>query len=463
MKEFDFLKELNKELDDVSLPMSEKLKNQPICANETNAETVGLQTGEEKELVGNKRRKNTRRNRILAYVSSGVAAVAVCSVALAYANRDGAASADLGCMYVNINPSVAVLYGQNARVEKVVSGNGDGDTLLADQAFVNSLKGKKLEEAAVEISRRAAQTGYLDFIDKGSEERFSQVELRFLYDGNAPASTLLSSVKTAVTEFFKDSGAYVYVETQTKEESGLKDKIDGLKKQSSYVAETLNGLQGDISTGVAAVRSAFYGYATEILQEALDKYALLAEMSAVNDKIKNVDGNFFKLDYWTADLTATEELAALGEEMRALTERVYYAYGDDYRLETKGAGVAFLVTESVCGNLSDTATDFSEILAAGLNEDNFAETEILRFSGFSTALGYSAELTEALQSTFGALLTAIFSPVEETLQAVVDLQKEMSKEAYGRYADRFEEWSAQKDITDAEYQEFLTRIGKANH
>ena len=88
---------------------------------------------------------------------------------------------------------------------------------------------------------------------------------------------------------------------------------------------------------------------------------------------------------------------------------------------------------------------------------------VLRVSGFSTALGYSAELTEALQSTFGALLTAIFSPVEETLQAVVDLQKEMSKEAYGRYADRFEEWSAQKDITDAEYQEFLTRIGKANH
>ncbi|MBQ7879572.1 MAG: hypothetical protein IJ317_02875 [Clostridia bacterium] len=456
MKEFDFFKELNKELDGVSLPMSEKLKNEPIKAVD------GAESGSVPQTKKTtSEREPKKRKRWIAGAASGVAAVIVCSVVAVAAMGKGGAGGELGCMYVDINPSVAVLYGSDGRVEKVVSRNEDGDALLADQAFLKTLKGKKLDEAAVEISKRAAQTGYLDFVDQGSAESFSQVKLNFLYDGEAPAQATVLGVKNAVTEFFKKSGAFVYVDVATKAESGLKDTVASLQKQASYVEETLNLLQGDVQQSVSAVKSAFYGYATDLMENALGKYDLLAEMSAVNDEIKNAEGNFFKLDYWTADLTATDETVALGEKMQALTERAYYSYGDDYRLGTDGAALAFLVTESVCGNLSETAEEFRGALAAGLREDNFAETELLQFSGFASALGYSAELSTALQTTFGALVGAIFSPIEETVGSLLALQSQMAAESYGRFAEKFDEWAAEKEISDAEYEAFLARIGKA--
>ena len=456
MKEFDFLKELNKELDGVSLPMSEKLKNEPIKAN--GAESVSVpQTSKTVS-----ERATKKRSRWIAIAASGVAAVLVCSVAaVAAMGKGGASGGELGCMYLDINPSVAVLYGADGRVEKVVSRNEDGDALLADEAFLKTLKGKKLDEAAVELSKRAAQTGYLDFVGQGSAESFSQVKLSFLYDGESPDESTVSGVKNAMTEFFKKSGAYVYVDVATRSESGLKDGVASLKNQASYVENALSGLKGDEQQCVSAVKSTFYGYATDLMENALEKYDLLAEMSAVNDEIRNADGNFFKLDYWTADLTATDETVALGEKMQALTERAYYSYGDDYRLGAEGAGLAFLVTESVCGNLSETAEEFRAALATGLSEDNFAETELLQFSGFATALGYSAELSTTLQTTFGTLVGAIFSPIEDTVGALVALQAEMAAESYARFAARFDEWAAEKEISDAEYDAFLARIGKS--
>ena len=128
MKESDFFKQLNRELQDAAPPLSERLKEEPICS------ALREKSGDGRDSrTRGKTAWRVSKKRLTAILASAAALILVCIVGLtAFFLGPSVSPTVYACMYIDINPSLALTLDENYNVRKVVSRNADADTLIRE-------------------------------------------------------------------------------------------------------------------------------------------------------------------------------------------------------------------------------------------------------------------------------------------------------------------------------------------
>lgn len=131
MKKKDFLGQLNEELNDAAPEMSERLKKQPIRT----AAPGGAAQPAETQI------QNPADGAPSSPPSPAPAAAVICSAAVLPLLVRSPAPEAAACLYIDINPSLALTLDGENKVRKAVSCNADGDAIATDSDFVASLVG----------------------------------------------------------------------------------------------------------------------------------------------------------------------------------------------------------------------------------------------------------------------------------------------------------------------------------
>lgn len=197
MKESDFFKQLNRELQDAAPPLSERLKEEPICSALREKSGDGRDSRTRGKTAG-----RVSKKRLTAILASAAALILVCIVGLtAFFLGPSVSPTVYACMYIDINPSLALTLDENYNVRKVVSRNADADTLIGDESFVSSLTGLSAQEAAVKVAERAAKSGYLSLRGSGSKDDYNEIGVTVRSNAAVKEETL-NSIEENLIGFF---------------------------------------------------------------------------------------------------------------------------------------------------------------------------------------------------------------------------------------------------------------------
>lgn len=453
MRKNDIFEKLNQELNGLDIPMSEKLKNTAISkkpAPEKTNERVPAPTLS----------WFSRNRKWTAIAASSVAFLLVGGVILSSISHNNSSTTPptpqkdvySSYVYLDINPSLALLLNEENKVKKVVSRNEDGDTLLKDEAFVASLVQKEVASAATLLSERAAKMGYLDLLLDGSNGIYNEIGVT-MYGETAFSEETVSAIRASITDYFCESGVFVYVDIAQTVETGISETLTTLieRPQSFLDYSTLNE---QIDT-FSATLGFFYEFSSDILTSALEKYDLATEISAINAALESETGN----SYW---LTSEENENTT--KMRILLDKFYHLYGEDYRkkgsLQDLANNIATSITFTQVAALyktqAETAEEFRALLSAGLSQDNFTLAQMTKFGVFTATLGYGEELFENLSDIFDSLSSGAI----DAQTAIKDFGVTYANDLYARHAAYFEALGEEKTISQTDYQNFLEKIGK---
>ncbi len=453
MKRREFIKDLNAELNTAELPLSEKVKAEPIKKAETSGAGTRLTN-----IFGKK-----------AWYAIGAAALAASVAAVCVIGALFPPTADTGlspsCMYLSVNPSVVTLINEEGKVEKVVSLNEDGDALLADLSFVGGLQGLTAQEAAKKLAERAARMGYIDLRADGTNG-YNQVSVRF--EGEKAADeALVQSVRAGLTEMFMQKGVLVYVDAQ----SVIADGFLGLYNEllSAPVTHLKAGAGQDAQAAVFALMEDLL---TDALRDSLVKFDLYQAIYETNEELERRTGTYLGdlllnkgNGYWTLTDKDREIDGVLGLEadMVALLEQMYYESGVDYRRLTT------IFADSITEQLFDAAYLFSYEQA-----DNaaflryYAENELViedvtaefffKWSAFVTVHGHSQEVVELFGMVFDGAKNWSEEKADEYVMQAEALLSGWSKKLYEEHSAAYD--AQRKAITQQAYEEFLEKIEK---
>jgi hypothetical protein len=259
-------------------------------------------------------------------------------------------------MYLSVNPSLVALINTDGKIEKVVSLNEDGDTLLVDTAFVSSLQGATAQEGAKKLAERAARMGYIDLLADGTNG-YNQISVRF--EGEKAADEgLVQSVRASLTEMFMQKGVLVYVDAQSKSTDGFtKTYNQWLSAPSSHLKT------GAAENAKSTVEALVVDFAADALQESLAQFELYQAIAAANEEIERLTGTYLGElflgggnGYWMLDDRdrAIEGVSVLEADVAVMLERMYYEFGADYRRLTT------LFPDPITGQLFEGAYTFSQ-------------------------------------------------------------------------------------------------------
>ncbi len=451
MRKKDIFEKLNQELNGLDFPMSEKLKSTAIStkpAPENDVQRVPAPTIS----------WFSRNRRRTAIAASGIAVLFIGGVILSALLPDSSSTPPptpqtdvyASYVYLDINPSLALLLNEENKVKKVVSRNEDGDSLLKDVEFVSNLTKKDVAAAATLLSERAAKMGYMDLLSDGSNGKYNQIGIT-MYGANTFSEETLSEIRSSITDYFCSSGVFVYVDIAQTVETEISQTLTALiERPQSFLECTTSGEQTD---SVNAALGFFYEFAGDILSAALEKYDLATEISAINAKIESETGN----PYWL-----TSEENGDTAKMRILLDKLYYLYGEDYRKTGNFAddtfhSIVFPNVASLYKTQAEEAESFRSLLSSGLSQNNFTVEQMTKFGIFTATLGFGEELFASLNDLFEQILNGSAQAFTSSIQAFGETYAD---HLYVRYSNYFEQNSAQKVISPNDYQIFLEKIGK---
>lgn len=435
MKKQDFLENLNCELDGLELPMSDRLKKEPIA-------------------VRTEKTASPRRipRRIFAGISAGLAAC-VALVCVLSALPKPTSDPSGACLRVSVNPSVALILDENEKVVKAVSENADGDTLLQDESFLASVIGKSAEEGAKLILERAARAGYLDFSARGDDGEYNLVTLSYEGVGEAKENTL-DGAKSALVEYFKEKGIFVYVETAISQFEGGASAFNEWKERPASFFEYAKAEE----RGEENVKEILLDYSQDLLLDCVRKYDLFTAIGENNKEIKQTAGELYS--YWTISQTQreSEALKQLVDQTQLLLEQAYARYGDDYRELSWTTAMEFELKGAAYSAVSDEAEALRRYAEGERSLEELDWQEVLDCYALALTCGYGEEMLGNLQSALALLVAEAVGSVE---QLFADTQAVVSSWA----SERIERFSAVFDlpreaIDDAAYEEFLKKIKK---
>ncbi|MBQ8374192.1 MAG: hypothetical protein IJX98_01290 [Clostridia bacterium] len=455
MKNDEFLSALNAELNSADLPMSEKLKAEPILAAE-NGKNEG---------AGSRSPRKNRRLWLSVAACSAAACVAAICIASALAPAAPPVEALGACMSLSINPAVSVLLDSENKVKKVLSDNSDGDTLLQDSEFVASLTGLSAAEAAKKLAERAGQSGYFDLLADGTDGKYNQIEVGF-EGAELPDGSVVSAVKNTLTQYFKEKGVFVYVETSQTAREDFQEYLASLEKRAT---EWLDHSAGEETK--TALKDSAYGFAADALKHSFAKYDLYQAIYAKNAEIVAQTGGIFAegSSYWelTDDDLLDETVSALEAEMDLLLDQMYYGFGEDYRVDR--GDPLFSLTGWILGEKFGTMYEGSmKVEAAAEALAIYRETDISQtgvrtehlgaFVAFTTMHGYGGGVINALQSALGAVADWVQEQAGAYIERMQGFIADWSQGLYETYAEAFNE--GREEISDERYEEFLEKIQK---
>lgn len=435
MKKKDFLEELGKELDSASPEMSDSLRKYPI--------SVQARPTPEKSAAKSVRR---RRKGLFAAVACTAAAVCACAVLLPLFAQTGAPA--VSCLYIDINPSLALTLDENNKVRKAVSRNTDGDVLAADEAFASSLVGMDASDAAVAVAEQAAKNGYFELFNEGSETDYNEISVTL--KSTADTKEELSGIRNSLVGYFCEEGIYVYVNAEGVTDDSAKSERDALEERPASYTEWV-GSQSDEALTMLTEQTA-YDYASDLLEDALFKYDLFAEIDELDRQIQEDPDNPLGLSYWLVNRELNDNVRTLSAQMQKKLEALYLLYGIDGRsslLAYTAARTAY--TASVALADVDALRALSE---AGINDETFGGLQNL-----GVRVNYFCFVSNDLLSDLAAEIWNTASVVVEGLlddleALITDRAQTLSR----RFSGLFE--LPRETIGEADYLSFLGRIGK---
>ena len=472
MKQSDFFEKLNRELENAVPPMSERLKDEPICTHKDESVRTQAEAGSAERAKkvpvsagtnpspagGNRKRKRARLWGAIGAVAAAV--LIVCSTVLgALSTRP--VSPRYACMYIDINPSLALTLDENYRVKKAVSRNADADTFLNDETFAASLVGVSAEEAALLVAERAAQTGYIRLEDTGSEDAYNQMNVTLLASAEAPAEQA-QAIEADLTEYFREKGLYVYVKAEAQADAETESLVKDYEARPA-AWYSLAAAEADFEELKTLAENAVYDYAAYLLTDALAKYDLLGAIGDLNAQIEadpdNKGGALFG-NYWTVDENLNGNVRALCDKMKPLLEKLYLLYGIDCRerggLQGAVSYQKYMAVSAYRATISDDALEALRALdKAGINDSTFGGIENLPLR-----VEYYKLISNKLFSDLAAnILDGLSTTAEKLMEDVSALIDSRAQELYEKYSALFA--LPRPAVTESDYAEFLERIGKA--
>lgn len=448
MKESDFFKQLNRELQNAAPPMSERLKNEPIQA--VSPEKRGE---EEAPSPRGKRKGRISRGRLTAILASAAVFVLVCVIGLSSLFSGGAPTELYACMYIDINPSLALTLDENYKVRRVVSLNADADTLTSDEEFVASLVGLSAQTAAVKVAERAANSGYLSLGGGGGDD-YNEIDVTIQSNAAVKEKTL-DSVKESLVGFFCERGVYVYVNVRSETDAETEARNRELESRpASYFQWTAN--TQSLSELEQLVEDTIYGYAEELLKDALYKYDLFAEIERLNQLIKADEDNVYELSYWSVKEDLNDSVRELSKEMSRKLEELYLLCGVDCRERDLNSFLRYSAAYAAQQTMSAAADvdSLRTLLNKGISDSTFGGTENL-----SVRLNYFCFVSnDILDKITTELWNGVAVTAEKLLSDTGELLKDRAASLTERYSALFS--LEREPIGEEAYAEFLKRIGK---
>lgn len=441
----DFFKKLDQELNALELPMSEKLKNTPIQARAVENETA--------QPVRSNRQPNfpawLKAHRVWATAAAcSLAVVFIGGITLSLLPSPENGTEYSSYLYLDINPSVAVLLDGNGKVAKLVSRNEDGDRLLKDATFKNGVLGADASVAVKQLADRAAKMGYIDLLSDGSNGDFNEIRLSLFGDSTISKERLIE-LQSTVTDYFCERGVFVYVDVSQTVLEDFKGSLEAFAiRPESYLDYTVTQESESVS------ETFFLEYAKDLLKETLAKYDLYEQISTLENQIEADTG----ISYWLSSIESDD-----AKTMTVALEKFHHLYGEDFKkadsfVENLGIKQNFFLLESVYRSQAEIAEELRLLLQNGLTRENFTLSEFAKFSLFSTVLGYGEDLFSSLNTLFNAIeenATNAHAAIKEYGDAYAD-------DLYARHEKYFNAISQNNGIDPDTYQEFLNRIGKNN-
>lgn len=440
----DFFKKLDQELNALELPMSEKLKNTPIQARSEENEAQPVRSNRQPTFPA-----WLKAHRVwVTAAACSLAVVFIGGITLSSLPNPENQTEYSSYLYLDINPSVAVLLDGNGKVAKLVSRNEDGDRLLKDSTFKNEVLGADASVAVKQLADRAAKMGYIDLLSDGSNGDFNEIRLS-LFGDSTVSKERLTELQSVVTDYFCERGVFVYVDVSQTVLEDFKENIEAFSvRPESYLDYTVTQESESIS------ETFFFEYAEDLLKETLEKYDLYTQISTLETQIEADTGS----SYW---LSSTESEDA--KTMTVALEKFYHLYDEDFKkadnfIDNLAIKQNFFLLESVYHSQAEIAEELRLLLQNGLTRENFTLSEFAKFSLFSTVLGYGEDLFSSLSTLFNA----IEENASNAHVAIKEYGDAYADDLYARHEKYFNAISQNNGIDSNAYQEFLDRIGKNN-
>lgn len=277
------IKKLNNELDAIIPVLDKTVIDAPITV---------LERSEEVNSVKNKKRGGVKdffarvfsTKRAIAAFSTGLACLMAVFVAVPFMTRGG--SSDGSVIVLEINPSVRILSMDGDEVTGVVSNNSDGDVLLSDDTFLNSLKGKSIQNAVNLISYKAVEYGYINGSDTPN-----RIQLSVLKEDDKKAVDSALSLENGLIDFLCDEGIFAIVEGDSINKieysqkfdtvvESVKDDVKELEQRSVLTLDTIVPSIVEIESKYKEVVESFIEDIRNRCDEIKAKYLAIAEIAA---------------------------------------------------------------------------------------------------------------------------------------------------------------------------------------
>ena len=200
MKRKDIKELLNKQLDEMTPDMSDRVRRAPLEASKQSCHT------DEKKI----------RNRFslpkwayaVACAVLVVVIAATCGIYYAFKPSDGGFNdikTQIVCYTVDINPSISITADAEGKIVSISSQNQEGDVVLASQAF-DDYKNMSVSECINTIIEQSAKLGYIDCYSKSNKVTVSAV-------GNQQKVDSLSAIADSAQNFLRRLNVFAYVDT----------------------------------------------------------------------------------------------------------------------------------------------------------------------------------------------------------------------------------------------------------
>lgn len=220
-----------------------------------------------------------------------------------------------GVVLMEMNSAVRLYTDADGSVLSVYSENGNGDILLSDSEFAESLCGMSAEDAAQKLAGRAFAAGLV-------REGENAVRITVAADKNSSAKELQTVLESSVIGYFCEKGAFVPVLGRTAELSAF-----GKEDTAREMAEAGFGTPFTVTERLAAAtplerveasyRNSLLLYTKEVTEYVYrtvrGKQADLKKIDALNREIMDHSDNTLSLPYWllVTNIERTDSLAAL--------------------------------------------------------------------------------------------------------------------------------------------------------
>jgi len=315
-------KKLNNELDMLVPELSQSVKDAPISVTEQ----VKTKKSGIKEIF----KKLLPTKKAWATFSTALACFLAVLVAIPFMipKTDGTV------VVLEIKPSVRILSTDGDKVTGVISNNEDGDVLLSDEAFLDSLTGKSLQDAINLISHKAVEYGY---IKDGTG--LNKINLSVFKEKGEKADKNADKLETGLIAFLCDNGIYALVdgvsidktEYQTKFNetiTSVKDAINNLKDKSPITTnnQIFDGI--DIGIEYLARLQSFIADLKDRFGDIEEMYTDLLSISILYEPFKELSVDAFDKN---ADVSIL--LKGLHEEFISKVEEFNAKYGETLNKE----------------------------------------------------------------------------------------------------------------------------------